>query len=81
MCSIPQNDPAAGGDFECAQGGCRACQDALIRQHTGLIHAVLRWVAHAGVPYADLVQVGRLALWRAVLGFDPCRGVQFSTYS
>ncbi len=66
MCSILQKDPAAGGDFKCAQRGCRACQDALIRQHTGLIHAVLRRVAHAGVPYADLVQVGRLALWRAV---------------
>ncbi len=66
MCSIPQNDPAAGGDFECAQGGCRACQDALIRQHTDLIHAVLHRMARAGVPYADLVQVGRLALWRAL---------------
>ena len=55
MYSIPQNDPAAGRDLECAQGGCRACKDAPIRQHTGLIHAVLRRVAHAGLPYADLV--------------------------
>jgi RNA polymerase sigma factor (sigma-70 family) len=81
MCSIPQNDPAAGGDFGCAQAGCRACLDALIREHTGLIHTILRRVEHAGVPYDALVQAGRLALWRAVLGFDPERGAQFSTYS
>jgi len=80
MGSILQNDPAARGDFTCAQAGCRACQDALIREHTGLIHAMLRRVEHAGVPYAELVQAGRLALWRAVLGFDPERGVRFSTY-
>jgi RNA polymerase sigma factor (sigma-70 family) len=81
MCSIPQNDPAAGGDFGCAQAGCQACLDALIRKHTGLIHAIVRQVEHAGVPYDELIQAGRLALWRAVLGFDPHRGVQFSTYS
>jgi RNA polymerase sigma factor (sigma-70 family) len=80
MCSIHQNSPAARGDWGCAQGGCRACQDALIREHTGLIHAVLRRVAHAGIPYEELVQAGRLALWQAVLGFDPRRGTQFSTY-
>ena len=81
MCSIPQIDPATGGDFRCAQAGCRACQDALVRAHTGLIHTILQRVEHAGVPYAELVQAGRLALWRAVLRFDPAHGAQFSTYS
>lgn len=80
MCSIPQFGSAARGDFGCAQAGCRACQDALIREHTGLIHTMLQRVEHAGVPYAELVQAGRLALWRAVRGFDPERGVRFSTY-
>lgn len=80
MCSIPQNDPAAGGDFGCAQAGCRACLDALIRKHSGLIHTIVRRVKSGGVPYDDLIQAGRLALWRAVLGFDPERGVRFSTY-
>jgi RNA polymerase sigma factor (sigma-70 family) len=80
MCSITENDPSKGGDFACAQSGCRACQDALVRAHSGLIHALLRQVAHAGVPYAELVQAGRLALWRAALHFDPQRGVQFATY-
>ena len=80
MCSIPHNGPAARGDFTCAQAGCRACQDALIREHTGLIHTILQRVEHRGVPYTELVQAGRLALWRAVLRFDPHRGVRFSTY-
>jgi len=80
MCSITENDPARGGDFSCAQGGCHACQDALVRAHSGLIHSILRRVEHAGLPYAELVQAGRVALWRAVLCFDPCRGVQFTTY-
>jgi RNA polymerase sigma factor (sigma-70 family) len=81
MCSITENDPSKGGDFACAQSGCRACQDALVRAHSGLIHTLLQQVAHAGVPYAELVQAGRLALWRAALHFDPQRGVQFATYA
>jgi len=81
MCSITENDPSKGGDFACAQSGCRVCQDALVRAHSGLIHTLLRQVAHAGVPYAELVQAGRLALWRAALHFDPQRGVQFTTYA
>jgi RNA polymerase primary sigma factor len=80
MCSIPGNGFETRGDFACAQAGCCRCQDALVREHTGLIHALLRRVAHIGVPYAELVQEGRLALWRAVLGFDPGRGVRFATY-
>lgn len=80
MCSIPGNGPETRGDFACAQAGCCWCQDALVREHTGLIHTLLRRVGHAGVAYAELVQAGRLALWRAVLGFDPGRGVRFATY-
>jgi len=74
----PKNGPAA---FACAQAGCRACQDALTRQHEGLIHVVLRRQARGGVPYEDLFQEGRIALWKAILHFDPHRGVAFSTYA
>jgi DNA-directed RNA polymerase specialized sigma subunit len=31
--------------------------------------------------YADLLQVGRIGLWQAVLHFDAERGVAFSTYA
>lgn len=67
--------------FRCAQAGCRVCQDSLVRQHEGLVHFVLRQYVWGDVAYADLLQVGRLAVWQAVLHFDPERGRAFSTYA
>ena len=52
-----------------------------MHRHEGLVHAVLRRRARGGVPYDDLLQEGRIALWQAVLHFDPHRGVAFSTYA
>ena len=67
--------------FACAQSRCPVCQDALVRQHEGLVHVVLRRQSRGGVAYEDLLQEGRIALWQAVLHFDPQRGVAFSTYA
>jgi RNA polymerase sigma factor (sigma-70 family) len=53
----------------------------LIRQHEGLIHTIIQRQHRGGVAYDDLVQEGRIGLWRAVLGFDPRRGYAFSTYA
>ncbi|RPI25713.1 MAG: sigma-70 family RNA polymerase sigma factor [Chloroflexota bacterium] len=74
-------DPDGPAIFGCAQAGCRVCQDTLVRRHEGLVHCILRRQAAGGLAYAELVQEGRIALWRAVLGFDPGRGVAFSTYA
>jgi RNA polymerase sigma factor (sigma-70 family) len=65
----------------CAQAGCERCLDAVIRENEGLIHAVLQRTHRCSVPYDDLVQEGRIALWRAVRGFDGQRGIAFSTYA
>ena len=67
--------------FGCAQAGCRVCQDRLVRQHERLVHFVLRRQVSDEMAYADLLQVGRIGLWRAVLHFDAERGVAFSTYA
>ena len=67
--------------FACAQAGCAECTDALVRQHQGLVQAVLRRQVWNGIPYEDLLQEGRIALWQAILHFDPQRGVAFSTYA
>ena len=67
--------------FVCAQAGCRACLEALMHRHERLVHAILRRQARGGVPYDDLLQEGRIALWQAILHFDPHRGVAFSTYA
>jgi RNA polymerase sigma factor (sigma-70 family) len=67
--------------FGCAQAGCQVCQDRLVRQHERLVHFVLRRQVCDEMAYADLLQVGRIGLWRAVLHFDAERGVAFSTYA
>ncbi len=33
------------------------------------------------MPPAGLLQVGQVTLWRAIVRFDPDRGVAFSTYA
>ena len=76
--SFPLERPAA---YACAQAGCPACLDALVRQNEGLVHSVLRRQFRDGQAYEDLLQEGRIGLWRAVLRFDPQRGVAFSTYA
>jgi hypothetical protein len=53
--------------FACAQSKCPECQDTLVRQHEGLVHVVLRRQSRGDVPYEDLLQEGRIALWQAVL--------------
>jgi RNA polymerase sigma factor (sigma-70 family) len=75
---FPPEGPAA---FACAQAGCRACLDRLMRQHEGLVHHVLRRQVSGAATYDDVLQEGRIALWQAILHFDPQRGVAFSTYA
>lgn len=81
MCMVQQDAVNSPAGFLCAQSGCRRCQERLIRQHEGLVHAVIRrsWVG--STEYDDLLQEGRLALWRAICVFDVERGTAFSTYA
>jgi RNA polymerase sigma factor (sigma-70 family) len=67
--------------FLCAQSGCATCLDDLLRIHKGLIVAVVRQQYRGDLPYADLIQEGRIALWQAILHYDPERGIAFSTYA
>lgn len=68
--------------FHCAQSGCQACVNQLLREHRKLVVAVVRrqWLGERSA-FADLVQEGNIALWRAILGFDPGRGTAFSSYA
>ena len=52
-----------------------------IAQHDRLVHFVLRRQWGGGLPYAELLQAGRIGLWQASLHFDPARGTAFSTYA
>lgn len=67
--------------FACAQAGCGVCANELVRQHRNLVLTILRRQFRHDLPYEDLFQEGLIALWQAILHFDPQRGYTFSTYA
>jgi RNA polymerase sigma factor (sigma-70 family) len=52
-----------------------------MKEHDGLVHAVVRRQVLGDLPYEEALQAGRIGLWRAILGYDPDRGYAFSTYA
>ena len=56
-------------------------RDAVICENLGLVHACARRFAGKGVDYDDLYQAGCVGLIKAADGFDPGRGLCFSTYA
>jgi RNA polymerase sigma factor (sigma-70 family) len=73
--------PTGAALFRQAQAGCRDSQARLVAAHEGLVHAVVRKQILGDLPFAEALQAGRIGLWHAILGFDPQRGVAFSTYA
>ena len=67
--------------FLCAQSGCSACLEDLLCTHQGLIRAVVCQQYRGAVPYGELIQEGRIALWQAIVHYDPGKGIAFSTYA
>ena len=62
------------------QGDNRACEQVLA-ENNGLIWSVVRRYYGRGVEPDDLYQLGCLGFLKAVRGFDPTFGTQFSTYA
>lgn len=81
MSTIHRPGPIGPTTYACAQRGCQACLEQLLCFHEPLIHTMIQRQCRWGVDYVDLVQEGRLALWRAILHYDPARGYAFSTYA
>jgi RNA polymerase sigma factor (sigma-70 family) len=52
-----------------------------MEQHDGLVHAFIQRQGGGDIPYEEALQAGRMGLWRAIQGYDPARGVTFSTYA
>jgi RNA polymerase sporulation-specific sigma factor len=67
--------------FVQAQAGCAESLNALMEQHEGLVHLVVRRQWLLTLEYEEALQAGRRGLWRAVLGYDPERATRFSTYA
>jgi RNA polymerase primary sigma factor len=81
MCIVHPLKPDDPAIFACAQAGCRGCLELLLARHERLVHYVVRNQIWGGVPEDDLLQEGRIALWRAIERYDPRRGAAFSTYA
>ena len=67
--------------FVQAQAGCAESLNALMEQHEGLVHLVVRRQWLLSLDYEEALQAGRRGLWRAVLGYDAERDTRFSTYA
>jgi RNA polymerase sigma factor (sigma-70 family) len=52
-----------------------------MQQHEGLVHHIIRQQWRGPLTYTEMLQEGRIGLWRAIRGFDPTRGYAFSTYA
>ena len=67
--------------FEQAQGGCQDSLDLLMARHEPLVVYAASRQNLGDLPFEEAVQAGRMGLWKAILGFDPGQGYQFSTYA
>lgn len=81
MATIHRPGPIGPPTYVCAQSGCADCLEHLLRHHEPLVHLMVQRQCRWGPEYVDLVQEGRIALWRAILHYDPTRGYAFSTYA
>ncbi len=64
-----------------AREGDEAAAARVLEENSGLIWAVVRRYYGKGVEPDDLYQLGCLGFLKAVQGFDPQYGTQFSTYA
>ena len=62
------------------EGDSAACEQALL-ENNGLIWSVVRRYYGRGVEPDDLYQLGCVGFLKAIRGFDPQFGTQFSTYA
>ena len=72
------------GDFAAllaAQRGDREIAGRLVEENSGLIWSVARRYFGRGADPEDLYQLGCLGFLKAIEGFDPNYGTQFSTYA
>lgn len=64
-----------------ARDGDRTASETLVTENAGLIWSVARRFLGRGAEAEDLYQLGCLGFLKAVEGFDPAYGTQFSTYA
>jgi len=73
--------PTEAALFHRAQAGCHDSLNRLMARHEHLVHAIVRRQVLGHLPFAEALHAGRIGLWHAILGYDPERGLAFSTYA
>ncbi len=71
----------AASDISAASKGDRQSMNRLIEENTALIWSIARRFFGRGVEADDLFQLGSIGFIKAVYGYDPGFGTQFSTYA
>lgn len=64
-----------------ASDGDRTAESALVEENSGLIHTIARRYYGRGLEPEDLFQLACVGFIKAVRGFDPALGNEFSTYA
>lgn len=59
----------------------REQRDQFILANMGLVHALAHRLKGRGIEYEELVSAGCVGLLKAADGFEPERGLKFSTYA
>lgn len=67
--------------IQAAQAGDKEASGQLVEENLGLIWSIVKRYARKGIDSDDLYQLGCLGFLKAVQGFDPQFGTQFSTYA
>lgn len=67
--------------LEAARMGDQEACDQVIRENAGLIWSIVRRYYGRGAEPEDLYQLGCMGFLKAIRGFDPSYGTQFSTYA
>ncbi len=67
--------------LDAARQGDKGAEERLLRENSRLIWSVVRRYAGRGVEQDDLYQLGCIGFLKAIQGFDPAFGTQFSTYA
>ncbi|MCI8593683.1 MAG: sigma-70 family RNA polymerase sigma factor [Oscillospiraceae bacterium] len=71
----------SGSLLEAAQNGDNDACERILQENAGLIWSIVRRYYGRGVDGDDLYQLGCMGFLKAVQGFDPSYGTQFSTYA
>ncbi len=67
--------------MEAARAGDNEACAQLLQENAGLIWSIVRRYSRRNVEAEDLYQLGCLGFLKAVRGFEPAYGTQFSTYA